>query len=80
MTTQLEMWRDAERHAARLNEAFLELVSNPTNPMTRDDLARLIARRPHTYGRFSGFLDKLPAATACPALQRPAPCLAFAHG
>jgi len=80
MKTQLEMWRDAERRASKLNEAFLELVSHPSNPMTRDDLARLIARRPDTYGRFSGFLVKLPAAPACDAIQRPAPCLAPALG
>ena len=39
---------------------FMDLVNHPTNPLTKSDLAALIAKRPNTYGRFAGFMDKLP--------------------
>jgi len=32
--------------------------------MTREDLQSLIARRPSVYGRFAGFVDKLPPREA----------------
>jgi len=57
--TQLQMYREAERKLADANEAFMDMVKDPVNPMTNDDLERLIARWPERYGRFSGFLGKL---------------------
>lgn len=50
---------DAERRSAELNEEFMYLVKHPTNPMTNADLKALIAKRPHVYGRFAGFVGKL---------------------
>ena len=55
--TQRDMYYAAERRSADLNNTFMELVQSG---LTRADLAKLIAKRPGTYGRFSGFLDKLP--------------------
>lgn len=80
MKSQIEMWRDAERHSADLNAAFQELATHPTNPLTAADLSALIARRPEVYGRFSGFVAKLPLATCC--LPHPAPACspALLHG
>ena len=59
MKTQMQMYQEAERKLAEANEAFMDMVNDPDNPMTNDDLERLIARWPERYGRFSGFLGKL---------------------
>ena len=58
--TQNQMWREAERRSADLNDAFMEMVNHPTNPMTHEDLEVLLKKRPEVYGRFAGFLGKLP--------------------
>lgn len=60
--TQLQIFELERRKIAALNEAFMELVNHATNPMTREDLESLIAKRPQRYARFAGFLDKLPSA------------------
>jgi Ca2+-binding EF-hand superfamily protein len=60
MLTQAQHYEMARRKIASLNDAFMELVNHATNPMTREDLQSLIARRPNVYGRFAGFLDTLP--------------------
>lgn len=59
MKTQMQLYQEAERKLAEANEAFMDMVNDPVNPMTNDDLERLIARWPERYGRFSGFLGKL---------------------
>ena len=59
MKTQLQMYRDAEQRIFDRNREFLELVSHPTNPLTNQDLERLIARFPARWERFSGFVGKL---------------------
>ncbi len=58
---QKQMYYQAERRAAERNETFLELVQHPTNPLTREDLARNIERRPELWGQYAGWLDKLPS-------------------
>ena len=57
--TQMQLYQEAERKLAEANEALMDMVNDPVNPMTNDDLERLIARWPERYGRFSGFLGKL---------------------
>lgn len=59
MKTQLQMYREEELRLFAESRAFMELVNHPTNPMTNQDLERLIARWPEKYGRFSGFVGKL---------------------
>lgn len=49
----------AHRKIADQNIAFMEMVTHPTNPITREDLTRLIALRPERYGRFEGWLKVL---------------------
>lgn len=58
--SQADMYYAAERRSADLNDAFMEMVKHPTNPMTKRDLAALIAKRPHVYARFAGFMTQLP--------------------
>ena len=59
--TQIQMYRQTERRLADANATFMELVNHPTNPLTREDLAENIARRPALWSRYAGFLDILPS-------------------
>ncbi len=59
MKTQMQMYREAELRLLKDNGAFMDMVNHPTNPMTNQDLERLIGRWPERYSRFSGFLGKL---------------------
>ncbi len=59
MKTQMQMYREVEQKIFRENQAFMDMVNDPVNPLTNDDLERLIARWPERYGRFSSFLGKL---------------------
>lgn len=59
--SQLRQYELARRKLADGNEAFMELVTHPTNPMTREDLTALIKLRPERYSRFAGWIDVLPS-------------------
>jgi hypothetical protein len=63
MTTvqaQKGMYYGAVDGAGRSYDAFMELVNDHENPLTKRDLIALIARRPQTWERFAGFMDQLP--------------------
>ena len=64
--SQRDMYYDAERRSADVNNTFLEML--PT--MRRRDLEKLIEKRPALWGRFAGYLtsghvfaDDSPAGT-----------------
>ena len=59
MKTQYKMYQEAEQRIFDRNNAFLEMVNDPVNPLTNQDLERLIARFPVRWARFSGFVGKL---------------------
>ncbi|WP_316207455.1 hypothetical protein [Bradyrhizobium sp. SZCCHNR3118] len=59
--TQLQHYELARRRLSDANLAFMEMVMHPTNPMTREDLTKLIKLRPDHYRRFAGWLDVLPS-------------------
>jgi hypothetical protein len=59
--SQAQMFYAASRAAGERDSTFMELVNHPTNPLTREDLARNIARRPALWSRYAGFLNKLPS-------------------
>lgn len=61
MLTQAQHYELARRKIAAQNAAFMDLVNCESNPMTREDLAANIARRPELWSRFAGFLESLPA-------------------
>lgn len=61
MKSAKQYWHEAERRAAEANLLFLQFVKDG---MTREQLARLISRRPSLWGRFSVWLDKLPESNA----------------
>ena len=57
--TNMQLYREAELKLFEANREFLELVSHPTNPLTNQDLERLIACWPERYEMYSGWLGKL---------------------
>jgi hypothetical protein len=55
--TQKQMYYRAVRKAAEENLLFLQFVKDG---LTRDQLAKLIARRPSIWGRFANRMPNLP--------------------
>lgn len=60
MMTQLQHFELARRRLAEADHTFMDIVTCPGNPMTREDLETNIQRRPHVWGRYAGWLDVLP--------------------
>jgi hypothetical protein len=58
--TQKQMYEIAARDIACTNEDFMFLVTCEANPLVKEDLEALLAKRPHVYGRFAGYLRTLP--------------------
>ena len=59
MKPQMQMWAESQQRLFAAHRAFMDMVNHPTNPMTNQDLERLIAQWPERYERFSGFLGTL---------------------
>lgn len=53
--TQIRACYEAHDRIADANEVMLDLLFGP-NPITDDELRKLIVKRPHIYGRFAGYL------------------------
>jgi len=60
MKTQFQLFYEAHRRISDRNNAFMDLVTDESNPMTKQDLEGLIARWPKKYGMFVEFLKVLP--------------------
>lgn len=73
MLTQMQHFELARRNLAAANATFLDMVNCASNPLTREDLAANIERRPALWERYSGWLDVLPSG-AVPAID--AACVA----
>ena len=58
MKTAKQYYYQAVAKAAAANLTFLQFVKDG---MTREDLQKLINKRPSLWGRFSVWLDKLPS-------------------
>lgn len=56
--SQREMYYQARAGSAAGDQTMLDLMYGP-NPITRDELARLIRKRPEMYGRYVGYLKHL---------------------
>ena len=54
--TQVQMFYEEQKNIGEANELFMELLNHPTNPLTEQDLIKLVARWPERYGRFAGFI------------------------
>lgn len=57
--SQLQMFYDEQRKIGEVNRHFMEMITDPDNPLTNKDLAALIERFPQWWGRFEGYLGKL---------------------
>ncbi len=55
--TQTDLYYAAVRKQSERDQAFFEMLTHPTNPLTRQDLGMLIKRRPEVYSRYAGFLE-----------------------
>lgn len=57
-------YRSHDALAAR-NAAFMELLTHPTNPLTPEDVDKLVARNPDRYGAYAGYGTKTKGITPC---------------
>ncbi len=57
LRSQMRSFYAAHDNIAGGNEAMLDLLFG-SNPITDDELRKLIEKRPNVYGRFSGYLGK----------------------
>ena len=57
MKTQLQLFYQEQEKLGRLYETFNELVKSG---LTKNELEKLIAKRPALYSRFSNWLKVLP--------------------
>lgn len=55
--TQKQLYYRAVRAAAELDCLMMEMLFGE-NPITDAELAKLIAKRPHVYGRYAGYIGK----------------------
>jgi hypothetical protein len=54
---QIQKFYQEQRKIADLNMAMMEMLFG-VNPITDDELKKLIEKRPHVYGRFAGYIGK----------------------
>lgn len=54
MKTQRRMYDDATARIAERDELFMEMIRGP-NPLTPEEIDRLIERDPARYGRYAKF-------------------------
>ena len=59
MTTQMQHYETSRKAMADRNEVFLEMVNHPTNPLTGDDLRKLIVSNPSRWQQFESWIPKL---------------------
>ena len=52
---QAQMLADITWDVGLRDRTFMELLNHPTNPLTKDDVRKLIARDPARDGRYKGF-------------------------
>lgn len=51
---QRQMYEDARRRIASADRIFMEIMAGP-NPLTPEELRRLIDKRPELWGRYERF-------------------------
>lgn len=59
MKTQYQMFQESQERLFERNRHFLEMVADPINPLTNQDLIRLIEHAPERWSQFSGWIGKL---------------------
>ena len=56
MQTQLQMYEEARRKLAAANQTFVEIMTG-ANPLTPDELRRLIGKHPSLWKRYEKFAE-----------------------
>jgi hypothetical protein len=51
-------WNEYQR-MVEINTHFADMVNDPVNPLTNEDLAKLVKRNPAVWGRFKGLTGTL---------------------
>ena len=49
----------AQDSSFKCNAHFMDMVQHPTNPLTNNDLIKLVDRFPEQWKRFSNWIGKL---------------------
>ena len=57
--TQLQMYWDSHNTISDMDKTFNDLITHPTHPLTKNELERLIEKRPSIWQRYSSFLKTL---------------------
>ncbi|APZ42529.1 hypothetical protein [Acidihalobacter ferrooxydans] len=60
MPTQEQMFYQAHKRLADANKFIMDLARDPSNPLTNNDLRKLVDRFPERWGRYRGLIGKLP--------------------
>jgi hypothetical protein len=60
MKTQENLYWEALRKLSEIDHHVMDMINHPTNPITNSDLEKLVARFPERWGRYRGFIGKLP--------------------
>lgn len=58
--TQMQIYEQERERIASVNRMFMDMVNDPHNPLTNDDLVKLVDKFPERWGQFSGFIGNLP--------------------
>ena len=56
---QTRMFYAAHKQIADQNRHVIELIHDPVNPLTRDDLHKLADRFPERWGKYRNLLDHI---------------------
>lgn len=59
MKSQVELFYQEARRIGEKHRFFMDMIKDPVNPLTNDDLSKMIKRWPERYSCYSGFLGKL---------------------
>jgi len=59
MKTQEQMFYEAQRAISDADMHFMDMVKCKENPLTNDDLVKLVDRFPERWERYSSFIGKL---------------------
>ena len=55
--SSVAMFYRSHASLAERDQAFMEMLNHPTNPLTSKDIAALYFRNPARYGRYVGFVN-----------------------
>ena len=56
--SQTDMYHDVVREGAQRDLLFFDMIKGP-DALTAKELTALVAKRPHLWGRYAGFIGQL---------------------